>query len=398
QILWCYDNQLTGALNLSANTALTDLRCQNNIIPIILTDNDGLGSITKDPLTQVAVFRNNSTTPAVPTAQTGAFVLGTTGAIVNFTTGSDDAGDLNASSGTNPNIVLPLPTGIDRISPDKFWIINQSGLSNFTYNLILDLRTISGITAFNLLKVLKRDNNTQPWQDVAQAPISATVQYMPPFILINGLTSFSDFSIGAGGSDNPLPVELSAFTANSTANGVHLFWQTASERNNAGFIVLRNGQEIASYQFSPELRGKGTTSNTTHYTFLDANVEIGKTYTYRLRSVDFDGTVHDYAQSVSVEVRETVAARVFEYKLEQNYPNPFNPATNIKYSIRSAGLVSLKVYDLLGREVATLVNQVQQPGEYQVTFNASNLTASGMYIYRLQAGNFTRTMKMMVVK
>ncbi|MFN3395154.1 MAG: T9SS type A sorting domain-containing protein, partial [Candidatus Thermochlorobacter sp.] len=111
-----------------------------------------------------------------------------------------------------------------------------------------------------------------------------------------------------------------------------------------------------------------------------------------------DGTVHDYAQSVVVEVREPITPPVFEYKLEQNYPNPFNPTTNIKYSIRSAGLVSLKVYDLLGREVATLVNQVQQPGEYQVTFNASNLTASGMYIYRLQAGNFTRTMKMMVVK
>ncbi|MCS7014426.1 MAG: T9SS type A sorting domain-containing protein, partial [Chloroherpetonaceae bacterium] len=150
--------------------------------------------------------------------------------------------------------------------------------------------------------------------------------------------------------------------------------------------------------FSPELRGKGTTTSTTNYAFLDANVETGQTYTYQLRSVDFDGTVHDYAQRVTVEVREPISPPRYSYNLEQNYPNPFNPTTNIRYSIQQTGLVTLKVYDLLGREVATLVNEVQPPGNYEVQFNASTRTSSGIYIYRLQSGNFTRTMKMMLVK
>lgn len=90
-----------------------------------------------------------------------------------------------------------------------------------------------------------------------------------------------------------------------------------------------------------------------------------------------------------------------EYKLGQNYPNPFNPATKIRYSIPNVGsglaLTELKVYDILGNEVATLVNEQKEPGYYEVEFNASNY-ASGVYIYRLQAGSYVSTKKMMVLK
>uniref|UniRef100_A0A832G1D2 T9SS type A sorting domain-containing protein n=1 Tax=Ignavibacterium album TaxID=591197 RepID=A0A832G1D2_9BACT len=85
------------------------------------------------------------------------------------------------------------------------------------------------------------------------------------------------------------------------------------------------------------------------------------------------------------------------YALAQNYPNPFNPTTNISYSIKEAGFVSLKVYDVLGREVATLVNENQTPGVYTVPFNASNLS-SGMYLYRLETGSFVKVNKMMLLK
>jgi len=85
------------------------------------------------------------------------------------------------------------------------------------------------------------------------------------------------------------------------------------------------------------------------------------------------------------------------YSLSQNYPNPFNPTTNIKYSITKESQVTLKVYDVLGREVENLVNQKQTAGSYEVNFNASKL-ASGVYIYRLTAGNFVQSMKMMVIK
>ena len=86
-----------------------------------------------------------------------------------------------------------------------------------------------------------------------------------------------------------------------------------------------------------------------------------------------------------------------QFTLSQNYPNPFNPTTNIKYSVTKSGMVTLKVYNLLGQEVATLVSQNQKPGNYMVDFNATNL-ASGVYMYRLQAGNFSLTKKMILLK
>ena len=215
-------------------------------------------------------------------------------------------------------------------------------------------------------------------------------------------TSFSEFILGSNDPDNPLPVELSAFTGVATPTGVRLQWTTQSEQNNAGFEVRRKtaGEDfvtIASYRFDPSLRGKGTTNTSTTYTFLDANVEVGKTYTYRLRSVDFDGTIHDYAQTVSVEVREPVQARVYEYALEQNYPNPFNPTTTIRYSLRDLGRVSLRVYDVMGREVMVLVDGVQGAGEYAVVVDATGLS-SGVYVYQLRAGGYVFTRKMMLVK
>jgi hypothetical protein len=94
------------------------------------------------------------------------------------------------------------------------------------------------------------------------------------------------------------------------------------------------------------------------------------------------------------EISNTVPSK---FSLEQNYPNPFNPTTMIKYSITNGAQVTLKVYNLLGQEVAALVNQEQMPGTYEVDFNASKL-ASGMYIYRLQAGNMSLTKKMLLLK
>jgi hypothetical protein len=85
------------------------------------------------------------------------------------------------------------------------------------------------------------------------------------------------------------------------------------------------------------------------------------------------------------------------FALEQNYPNPFNPSTTIRYQLPQSATVSLKIYDVLGREVQTLVNERQAAGQYSVPFNADGL-ASGVYFYRLQAGSFVQTKKMMLIK
>jgi hypothetical protein len=112
---------------------------------------------------------------------------------------------------------------------------------------------------------------------------------------------------------------------------------------------------------------------------------------YRLKQIDFDGQF-EYSNVIEVD-----AGLPKVFALEQNYPNPFNPTTVISYQLPVASEVSLKVYDVLGKEVMTLVNGRQAAGAYNYTLNASNLS-SGVYFYRLRAGNFVSTKKMMLVK
>ena len=369
------------------------------------------GSITMEASSTLQLGTNSqgrvfggTFTHTVPAAtSTRVFPFGTAAdrrhATVQYTIAPISGGTLQGtytnSPAPNQDFSFVSPVGV---TAPFYWTLDAGGgpLGGlYTFTIVAD--NVPGVNNAPQLRIVKRPTGGGPWS-IDGIFASSTLSGNTVTIIHNSMTGFSEFSIGSDPNDNPLPVELASFRGTVTPRGVALSWVTASEKNNAGFMLVRNSSVIASYQFSPELRGKGTTTAVTNYAFLNANVETGQTYTYQLRSVDFDGSVHDYAQRVTVEVREPIQPPVFTYNLEQNYPNPFNPTTNIRYSIRDAGLVTLKVYDLLGREVATLVNQVQQPGNYQVTFDASRLTSSGMYIYRLQSGNFTRTMKMLLVK
>ena len=102
-------------------------------------------------------------------------------------------------------------------------------------------------------------------------------------------------------------------------------------------------------------------------------------------------------ENIVVGTKDNEAIQPMTYSLQQNYPNPFNPTTKIKYSIPEASQVSLKVYDILGNEVASLVNQEKQAGTYEVQFNASSLS-SGVYFYKIKSGSFIQTRKMIVLK
>jgi hypothetical protein len=191
-----------------------------------------------------------------------------------------------------------------------------------------------------------------------------------------------------------IPVELTSFAATAIGNNVEISWSTATETNNRGFEIQRTLTPTSERKLLWEsvgfVTGKGTTTEPQNYSFVDKNLQAG-TYLYRLKQIDFDGTF-EYSNEIEVEI-----VSPNEFALEQNYPNPFNPSTSIRYALKSHQFVQIKVYDVLGNEVTTLVNEEKQPGVYEVEFNASELS-SGTYIYKLTAGNFSAIRKMIMLK
>jgi hypothetical protein len=188
--------------------------------------------------------------------------------------------------------------------------------------------------------------------------------------------------------DTPLPVEMSAFNAVGLDGRVNLTWQTRSESSVDHYVVTRNDNVTMNVQ------GLGDNPAGHMYNLVDNNVVNGTSYTYRLASVDVNGTVNRFPNVASATPMADV---VTEYTLNQNYPNPFNPSTMISYAVKEAGNVTLKVYSVDGRLVSTLVNAKQEAGKYTISFDGSKL-ASGVYLYQLEANGFTATHKMVLMK
>ncbi len=218
-----------------------------------------------------------------------------------------------------------------------------------------------------------------------------------------------------------VPVELASFTAEEYGGSVMLSWVTATETNNRGFEVERarhpeqttrhpelvSGSPGSPWQTIGFVQGNGTTTEPHSYSFTDdlsgmlsgsGNAQPGAgptsgtgTYFYRLKQIDFDGGFQ-YSKTVAVSISSPA-----KYSLEQNYPNPFNPATKIKYSLPQTSRVQIKVFDVLGNEVAVLVNEEKPAGIYELSWNAASLP-SGVYFYQIKAGSYAAAKKAILLK
>lgn len=214
----------------------------------------------------------------------------------------------------------------------------------------------------------------------------------------SGYTRPDPPSIGGIENDNPLPVNLSSFNSNVNGRNVKLNWVAASELNNSGFNVERiqsSEYGIRNWEKIGYVQGNETKNTPTNYSFEDRNLQTGK-YKYRLKQFDVNGNIEYFALNSEVEIGIPK-----NFNLSQNYPNPFNPTTKINFDLPENGKVDLKVFDLIGREVVTLVNDVRTAGYYTVNFDGSKLS-SGIYFYRIivKSGNkdFVKTNKMMILK
>ncbi len=197
-------------------------------------------------------------------------------------------------------------------------------------------------------------------------------------------------NIVKGVFSSSIPVELVSFSANVVDAAVVLEWSTATETNNDRFMIERkSGTE--GWSAVGTVAGAGTSTEIRSYRFVD-NTATSGVYTYRLKQLDYDGTF-SYSQEVEVSLNAPV-----EFALYKNYPNPFNPQTTIGFALPVKSEVTLKIYDVLGNEVQTLLKGEMEAGMHNVEFRAANL-ASGVYIYTLQiAGGRTFSGKMNLLK
>jgi hypothetical protein len=295
--------------------------------------------------------------------------------------------------------------GLNNISSVRYYQLTRSGVIA-SPRVTLSFNTTSndeGVTNPSGLRVASTIDNPPTGSSIWQAGTSpsATITTFPAGFASSDIASVATNSpvfvvLASTTTDNPLPVELTSFIVRPIDDGVSLKWETASETDNAGFILeratVKDGDytEIASYRDNESLRGLGTSPTGKTYEYIDkSRLVAGATYFYKLKDVDLQGRITEH------EIKEIKMPN--EYALSQNYPNPFNPTTTIEFSLNKSGMTRLEIYNVLGQKVATVVNGELAAGSYRYQVNASNL-ASGVYFYRLQSRDFVATKKMMLVK
>ncbi|MFI5406690.1 MAG: T9SS type A sorting domain-containing protein, partial [Nitrososphaerales archaeon] len=266
------------------------------------------------------------------------------------------------------------------------------------YSVIVDPENQNNVFFGNDITVYASTDAGNSWFEYSNGLPEASFIYDLNIVNVNHRLRVATHGNGVYEADIDLvvPVELVSFTAKNENNKIKLNWSTATELNNNGFEIERSidNKEFITRGF---VKGFGTSTEPHDYTFTEDALN-GKLY-YRLKQIDYNG---DYNYSNIIEINSFYASN---FELLQNFPNPFNPTTKIKFTIASvvaseskqSHQVTLKVFDILGNEIAILVNEEKPIGSYEVEFDGKSLP-SGIYYYQLKAGNFVEAKKMILLK
>ena len=197
-----------------------------------------------------------------------------------------------------------------------------------------------------------------------------------------------------------LPVEISSFSGIATNEGILLQWETATEVNNFGFEIECTNDNI-SWEVKGFVNGSGTTNSPESYSFNDSELPNTDEVSYRLKQIDNEGTF-TYSKTITIDLTNITSVEEEglpkEYSLSQNYPNPFNPSTTIKFGLPESGFVDLRVYNMLGQEIASLFNEELSAGYHEASFENNDI-ASGIYFYKIDVqGKYHSIKKMVLVK
>ena len=283
------------------------------------------------------------------------------------------------TTATAPDATISTPTNVYH----DFWFTVTYDGNDYqgyaTYDISIDISG-TGFTIPNALYIVKRTDRTGAW-------VCQNTTLAGNILTVTGLTDFSDFALAGM---EALPVELSSFVSTINGRNVELNWATASETNNSGFDIERSSAN-GSWTKIANVSGNGTSEISHSYSYTDRNLASGN-YSYRLKQIDFNGNFEYFNLN-----NEVIVGVPSNFSLSQNYPNPFNPSTKINFDLPVDGNVSLKIFDMSGKEVMTLVNEVKTAGYYSVNFNGASLS-SGIYFYTIQSGSFVSTKKMTLIK
>jgi hypothetical protein len=364
-----HNTSVNGVLNLNSGDLLTN----SNTISLG-TSITNLGTISNSSGKIVGNFSRWISNSASILFPVGTAPLKYTPVTLNNVVGSGTV-NVSAFAGAHPNA-----PGANVLQ--MYWKLINGGITStdLTFNY-LDADVVGDETQYELGKY---DGN---WI----FPSPTIIDYAANTVRINGINSFSDWTLG---EPVALPVELSSFTALVKNNFVILNWTTQTEVNNYGFEIERTsnvkGQMSDSWTKIGFVNGNGNSNSPKSYSYEDKNVTAGK-YSYRLKQIDNDGQI-EYSKTIEVEFNG-----FNKFELSQNYPNPFNPATTIRFNIIEAGMVKLTLFNILGQELRTVLNEYKESGVHIPNFDAGDLD-SGVYIYKLEAGAFVQTRKMTLLK